>query len=241
MIAFFAFIVLASSFVSGDVYCSKWLVSSSAGIFVMDLKSGYPGVMSIDGRFNNRLSRVNVSTSCPGGLTWSLHAGWLGKTGGASSSLTCGDAASRTFNHYDPTFACGPDSQWANSSICQRRKVYNCSTASFGENNYNCEVGDLSGKFGTIELVNNMRRFSTTNKYLFDTLPPADADFQENSNSSTTWSSLVVQCGDTRLFCSKIYKVESWDDCVLSGFKVKPVDSAMYFPGSKSKFYVAYS
>jgi hypothetical protein len=112
------------------------------------------------------------------------------------------------------------------------RASYNCSVDRFKENPYNCEVGDLSGKFGKIEIVDG--ELKTKEKHVYDNLPPSDTDFEENSAGGTKWSSIILHCGAPRVVCAKIYKVNSWDECVIEKYYVPSPSSLTLAEDSKT-------
>ncbi|RLN87458.1 hypothetical protein BBJ28_00017194 [Nothophytophthora sp. Chile5] len=81
---------------------------------------------------------------------WHIHVRWSAPTRSADFGL-CSFAA--TGNHYDPLFACGPDSEHAGSPECKlKTPSYDCNPAGYAVNPLSCEKGDLSGKFGDLVL-----------------------------------------------------------------------------------------
>ncbi|GLD98144.1 hypothetical protein PINS_up006841 [Pythium insidiosum] len=83
-------------------------------------------------------------------FTWHIHVKW--SSAKTSEKLAqCGLAL--TGNHYDPTFACGPNSEHFQDPKCADKiKSYTCNPASYAKDPLACEKGDLSGKFGRLKL-----------------------------------------------------------------------------------------
>jgi hypothetical protein len=150
-------------------------------------------------------------------LKWHIHTYWT-DTSKTSASLT-GCGASNTGGHYDPTLACGTASQYqsyptTNTTYCKALGrtaddgyVYPCGTPSnyFDGEFSNCEVGDLSGKFGFIVPENGIG--IAANEYVVvDPVPPyKDNYFNMGKEAlSMPWASIVFhkQNGD-RFFCAK--------------------------------------
>eukprot|EP00122_Pirum_gemmata_P007745 Pgem_evm1s7122 len=83
-------------------------------------------------------------------LNWHYHvkppmSELLGQ-GGVSEQCS----GSITGGHYDPTLACGPatDERQSCDLLNRTNADYNCNPESFKKDQFACEVGDLSGKFG---------------------------------------------------------------------------------------------
>jgi hypothetical protein len=115
--------------------------------------------------------------------------------------------------HFDPNLACSEKSQSHsdNCALLNRTAAtdytYTCTAAAGGVTTYsnptgNCEVGDLSGKFGKITLPSNKK--ATASAILTDFLPPYALNYDLNTAISTGWYSMVFHCGDqsgTRIAC----------------------------------------
>ena len=124
-------------------------------------------------------------------------------------------------NHYDPYFACGPASAARTLSdgqpdfcfnlnrpredyIC-RPDVYN-GGSTFGQLDQ-CEVGDLSGKYGAIPI----NKGEATDSIQDDPLPALASQFVDNTNpkrrsSFDEWSSIVFHRGSdgSRFLCAQL-------------------------------------
>ncbi|TYZ67006.1 hypothetical protein PybrP1_003255 [[Pythium] brassicae (nom. inval.)] len=89
-------------------------------------------------------------TSAPTEYKWHIHVKW-NSTLSSAALAQCSLAA--TGNHYDPLYACGPNSEFAGSPQCvTKTPLYACSPANYTANPLACEKGDLSGKFGGFKL-----------------------------------------------------------------------------------------
>ena len=139
---------------------------------------------------------------CPGGqLNWHIHetpgTGIRDVSAGATNTgnaVGCGK--DDTGGHYDPTFACGAASQNRANGLCDAiddtlGDSYDCST----DEQYNCEIGDQSGKLGKIDAQN-------CNKQKF-------IDNWINDIASIEGRSLVLHCCDSttcgpRLACANL-------------------------------------
>ncbi|KDO29542.1 hypothetical protein SPRG_05498 [Saprolegnia parasitica CBS 223.65] len=94
-----------------------------------------------------------ADANCKGPIdsyTWHVHTKWSNK---ASSAFLSGCGLAIAGNHYDPTLACGPNSEHITAETCkatvaQAGFAYNCTPASYAECDSACEAGDLSGKVG---------------------------------------------------------------------------------------------
>jgi len=92
-------------------------------------------------------------------MAWHLHTNW--KNNGIYSGANDQCLGSMTGNHYDPTVACGPASEWVNSNgICYGPKgqkkdstKYSCSSTSNWPTT--CERGDVSTKIGKFVVNSN--------------------------------------------------------------------------------------
>eukprot|EP00122_Pirum_gemmata_P008295 Pgem_evm1s7645 len=110
-------------------------------------------------------------------LKWHIHVtavaeDFLGK-GGIGDQ--CGSAI--TGGHYDPTKAASADE-------------YNCTPDIYEENQYACEVGDMSGKFGKVSIPVHKNKYKKYNDVFID-FHSADNQLIENR-------SLVFHCGAPR-------------------------------------------
>lgn len=90
---------------------------------------------------------------CPSGtLDWHIHESW--HTHSETSSLEdCG--ADKTGDHFDPTFGCSPDSQYADG-LCYVVRG-GTQTCDLHTDFSTCEVGDMSGKVGRMSLNSSVQ------------------------------------------------------------------------------------
>lgn len=112
--------------------------------------------MSVDLRINLDFSKLDPTyltklyPKCKElSFAWHVHTDWKSSL---SSSVSCPGRV--VGGHYDPTFACGPKSQYANYAVCKYQNLkrkYQCNPRAFYQNSIACEMGDLSGKFGLIK------------------------------------------------------------------------------------------
>ncbi|GAB9470325.1 hypothetical protein Gpo141_00007573 [Globisporangium polare] len=94
-------------------------------------------------------------TGTPTAYKWHIHVKW-NSTKTSDSFAMCAKPA--TGNHYDPLFACGPNSEFAEDPTCiPKIASYACSPANYTANPLVCEKGDLSGKLGDLTLDEDMK------------------------------------------------------------------------------------
>ncbi|RHY17897.1 hypothetical protein DYB32_010455, partial [Aphanomyces invadans] len=79
-----------------------------------------------------------------------IHTKW--DNPGKVSEFLSGCSLARTANHYDPDFACGPNSNAINEPVCAN-KTYVCNPMSYAADPSVCEKGDLSGKVGRMKAI----------------------------------------------------------------------------------------
>jgi len=138
-------------------------------------------------------------------LNWHLHTDW--KNYNMHSGVNSQCAASLTGNHYDPTVACSPASEWVNSNgICYGpdgqvvdSEQYMCTpTSNFPTM---CERGDESGKLGPLIVEEN----SYGNKEI--NFRGRDDFFASETAACTSgaedWS-FVLNLGSERILCAKV-------------------------------------
>jgi hypothetical protein len=94
-------------------------------------------------------------TTEPTQYKWHIHVKWS-STKSSDSYAQCSKAA--TSNHYDPVYACGPNSEFAETPTCLPKIAsYACNPANYTANPAVCEKGDLSGKVGDFKLDGNKK------------------------------------------------------------------------------------
>merc|ERR1711920_805596 len=86
-------------------------------------------------------------------VTWQLQTKWDNENN--SGFLDTCDA-DKTGGSYDPTYACGPLSQYNGGVACNAQaeagKTYDCNPTTYAESNIACEMGDFSGKYGLVSI-----------------------------------------------------------------------------------------
>jgi len=136
------------------------------------------------------------------GLHFHVHQTWTYPNFTDHIGATaCG--STYTSGHYDPYLACGPktasthckthtSTECVNSSSAYDHKnKYECNTTTYAQNPYACEVADWSGKYGTLEVVNNITSLSASS-------------FWEVDSKDVRGRSIVFHCAnnDARAFCA---------------------------------------
>lgn len=97
---------------------------------------------------------------------------------------------------------------------------YPCNAINFADGKYyECEVGDLSGKFGDIKPLAGVSNFGNEN-LREDPLPPYDVDYDlpaADSLLSHAWKSIVFhKITGERFFCAKLNEVDT-SACDVAG------------------------
>lgn len=155
-------------------------------------------------------------------LAWHLHSGKIG--GGATFDATGAEACGLGFtaDHYDPYLACGPAST---APLCSDTTATECCPLK-GDNGIisycrssnvaTCEVGDLSGRYGTIDVIEEDTHDVVASSNVLpeeggycpgcrnDFLP--DATKTDGSALHNTWASIVFHNtnGGARVLCADI-------------------------------------
>lgn len=130
-----------------------------------------------------------------------IHTAWVNtSTTSSAGSNYCG--AAYTGGHYDPNLACGYSSGLCSSLNRTSAVAYDCNHVNYDAGLYAlCQVGDLSGKFGTIFGSNSIFKQSSV---IYDEQPPYLSNYLSSNKLSTMWSSIVFHCSDNaRLVCAK--------------------------------------
>lgn len=144
------------------------------------------------------------------GLMMHVHSDWEGfATDQTSSAAACGGAG----GHYDPTLACASASSMSYECGLLNRTssdgyAYACNPTDFSAGlQYQCEVGDIAGKLGTLfpDSGTDNRIYSGS---LVDPFPPSAVNFggvDAADGIATAWQSLVLHCPSSgaRLLCAQ--------------------------------------
>ncbi|OQR96330.1 hypothetical protein THRCLA_07314 [Thraustotheca clavata] len=83
---------------------------------------------------------------------WHIHTKWHRSS---SMGFLKGCSLENAGNHYDPDFACGPNSEHIKDDKCKDVK-YTCNPQAYRKNPKVCERGDLSGKLGEMQVVDGV-------------------------------------------------------------------------------------
>ncbi|CAK4505528.1 unnamed protein product [Aphanomyces euteiches] len=96
---------------------------------------------------------ANCASAVVSAYKWHIHTKWT--HGDALTSGVFGQCSlAAAGNHYDPDFACGPNSEYVTHDKCKPiTPLYNCTPASYATNQLACERGDLSGKVGDMKVI----------------------------------------------------------------------------------------
>lgn len=207
------FVVVVVVAISASQYCATISASGTSGFYALQIENGVAQHF-----FNLSASTSSNSNTCQFsnkvGLTYHIHQSWNSATSDSSvGSTSCG--ASNTGGHYDPYWGCSSASQYSSSFCLNSSRVsslgytYTCNSSIFSSGQYsNCEVGDISGKFGTAYGSGNgdLKLFTSNHsRILVDNYPPLESNFNTNLKNSKMWSSIVFHCSSNsaRLFCAK--------------------------------------
>jgi hypothetical protein len=189
------------------------VATATATFSSVDANSNIDGSVTIE---NNKIvidldlfSETGVSTACIGdGLKYHIHEKW---THSDDEARVGGSLCNSTFTggHFDPYAACGSAtgndycsdcSVPASSYVDEYSGTYTCNTVDFGANPFVCEVGDLSGKYGTLSPDSNdliSGEFSS--------------QYAELRGTDLSGKSIVFHCNDgSRIFCAP-FSVEGTD------------------------------
>ncbi|KAI9922666.1 hypothetical protein PsorP6_001830 [Peronosclerospora sorghi] len=136
---------------------------------------------------------------------WHIHTKWSSALS-SDSYDQCSKAA--TGNHYDPLRACGPASEYVSEPECQARsKSYACSPSTYAANPLACEKGDLSSKFGAINVG---KSFIVTEEW-------KDENYPLPSENTDKWSMVLhAVCGEEAPRIARAVGVKREDDATQS-------------------------
>jgi hypothetical protein len=160
--------------------------------------------------FKKMPAGVSLPAGCtePGSeIAYHIHAHW----GYLDWSMAFGDGCGfdSTENHVDPGKACGAAS---NNEFCDSTLypgcdfgTYDCTSTSYGNDPFACEVGDLSGKFGKLVVGDDMTASATglMDAYLDYESVLGLMGYDDEDQAAT--SSVVFHCpGAERAFCVRV-------------------------------------
>ena len=141
------------------------LAGGASGTIGIDYSSYKSKINPLYGKINVDIDVSNLNTAAledayPECDTTKMRFGWhlhvLWNNGNASSGFMSDCSSDQTGGHYDPTFACGPASQYSRDEVCvAQNKTYDCTSETYVKSGISCEVGDFSGKFGALEASPN--------------------------------------------------------------------------------------
>ena len=169
--------------------------------------NGIEGTVTvIDGDLSIYLDISNLSISLltdgedclQDGIKFHIHERWdYNDSNDRIGSDNCGRTV--TGNHWDPWVACGSatdndaclsDGGCVPGSTVLGDQGYDCSTSTFADNPYACEVGDWNGKYGLAFVEDNIVSFIASSPY-------------EVSASDLKGLSVVFHCNaGARAFCA---------------------------------------
>jgi len=173
--------------------------------------SGISGSVVVDNRWitisldlSGSWSSLPGGSSClTDGLDYYIYDSWTyGDFIDRVGSNAC--SASYTGGHYDPYLACGPYSgnQYCetystdycveSSSAYDSDNVYTCDSTVYDSNPYACEVGDWTGKYGTLSVGSNNLTYLNT------------GSFWEVTSANVQGKAIVFHCANSgaRAFCA---------------------------------------
>lgn len=220
-------------------YCAtvrSYESNQASGYFAMEITQGQALY-----QFKLNLTSYQSLANCDlsNGLEYQLYTYWLNSSVSSSAGSTyCGSAF--TGGHYDPDYACSAYSQNINSGCVQLQRVaangytYKCNATEYATGNYEeCEVGDLSGKFGTVYPIDGSSIFISD--VFTDYFPPYITNYlASEKNSPNMWSSVVFQCGssaETKLVCAKLSSSDfSACNSIFETFPNNPTPSPTTIP-----------
>jgi len=182
--------------------------------FHTDRVSGYIKAQYVNEETVDFNVRINLRDFQPDGqvimdgsqISWHLHTDWKNRNIHSGSNDQC--AKSLTGNHYDPTVACGPASEWVNSNgICYGPQGqiadsvnYSCTPTSNWRTS--CERGDISGKLGPFVVDEKSNGY---HEIYFKGRNTFFATEREAYYNGHHWS-FVLHYGpsNTRILCAKV-------------------------------------
>jgi len=181
--------------------------SGASGYFAMKVDPGY-ATYSFYLDLSNFIDSAGVcsSNNIASGLNYHIHTYWQ-NTEKSSYGTSC--SSSYTGGHYDPYLACASASQSYSTSCASLGRTsssYICSSSLFASGNRTeCEVGDLSGKFG--KSIPTTGSIFSSGPYV-DYRPPDEINYGTSTPKSFPWTSVVFHCGSARVLCALLSKTD---------------------------------
>ncbi|KDO35103.1 hypothetical protein SPRG_01170 [Saprolegnia parasitica CBS 223.65] len=149
-------LVLAATASAATVYTFDPATSGGVkgSITVTQLAQGASIAANLDVSKANWAALTKVDGNCTGAIPtfkWHIHTKWTNK---ATSGFLGDCGLAPTGNHYDPDYACGPNSEFATDPKCTPLiPKYKCTPETYAADKRACERGDLSGKVGAFKVV----------------------------------------------------------------------------------------
>ncbi|RHY10509.1 hypothetical protein DYB25_008031, partial [Aphanomyces astaci] len=194
--------------VSGSIITDVGAVSTSIKADLDLTDADWAALTAFDG---------NCTSVAVTDFAWHIHTQWNNNEN-HSSGLTNDCAIANTANHFDPNFACGPNSDNIKSPQCAN-KTYGCNATLYANNPDVCEKGDLSGKLGKMKAVNGKIAATWIDKGNYPTV----------AEHKITWNIVLhAVCGTAtpRFVCAKIDTL-SMDNNTSSITTVRPTPAAV--------------
>ncbi|RHZ01177.1 hypothetical protein DYB35_010010 [Aphanomyces astaci] len=194
--------------VSGSIITDVGAVSTSIKADLDLTDADWAALTAFDG---------NCTSVAVTDFAWHIHTQWNNNEN-HSSGLTNDCAIANTANHFDPNFACGPNSDNIKSPQCAN-KTYGCNATLYANNPDVCEKGDLSGKLGKMKAVNGKIAATWIDKGNYPTV----------AEHKITWNIVLhAVCGTAtpRFVCAKIDTL-SMDNNTSSITTVRPTPAAL--------------
>lgn len=165
--------------------------------------------MNFENMRQNELQDKYPECSDFNSFSWHMHVSWNESTMNDSGYL---DECSpmNTGGHYDPTYACGPASQYAKDPHCinvRNESEYQCDPESYQSNHISCEMGDMAGKYGKLSLDDDKHVL----RIMYDNFSPQLETFNKPMYllNDTHWNFILhLNCPERnfpRVYCAKVF------------------------------------
>eukprot|EP01083_Nonionella_stella_P079457 218054_1 len=165
-----------------------------------------------------------------GGLKFHIHDKWtynekIDAGVDRKGTTACGDTYAG--GHYDPWFACGPKSGASdcevNNGCIPSSSIWNdinmnldndyvCNPVNYSEVAYTCEVGDLSSKYGLLEIDETTNKVVISGNETYGSYwePSVELLYGEPNFKGFASKSIVIHCNSgERAFCAPILRGQS--------------------------------